>query len=86
MLKRVDAVLLYQPSQQTARDIEIEINAFMAPRLRAIGSAANASYQRAAQALSVDEGVFFAIARYKDDGIIDRINAALTRIHQRTPN
>jgi hypothetical protein len=38
MLKRVDAVLLYQPSQQTARDIEIEINAFMAPRLRAIGA------------------------------------------------
>jgi hypothetical protein len=45
MLKRVDAVLLYQPSQQTARDIEIEINAFMEPRLRAIGSAANASYR-----------------------------------------
>jgi ABC-type amino acid transport substrate-binding protein len=86
MLKRVDAVLLYQPSQQTARDIEVEINTFMEPRLRSIGSAANASYSVLPKPLSVDDGVFFAIARNKDDGIIDRINAALTRIHQRTPN
>lgn len=86
MLRRVDAVLLYQPSQQTARDIEIEINAFMASRLRAIGAAANASYSVLPKPLSIDDGVFFAIARSKDDGLIDRINAALTRLHQRAPN
>lgn len=86
MLKRVDAVLLYQPSQQTARDVEVEVNTFMAPRLRAIGAAANASFSVLPKPLSVDDGVFFAIARNKDDGIIDRINAALARIQQRAPN
>jgi ABC-type amino acid transport substrate-binding protein len=86
MLKRVDAVLLYQPSQQTARDVETEVNTFMVSRLRAIGAAANASYSVLPKPLSIDDGVFFAIARNKDDGIIDRINAALARLHQRTPN
>jgi ABC-type amino acid transport substrate-binding protein len=86
MLKRVDAVLLYQPSQQTAHDVETEVNTFMVSRLRAIGAAANASYSVLPKPLSIDDGVFFAIARNKDDGIIDRINAALTRLHQRTPN
>jgi len=86
MLKRIDAVLLYQPSQQTARDVEAEVNTFMAPRLRAIGAAANASFSVLPKPLSVDDGVFFAIARNKDDGIIDRINAALARIQQRAPN
>lgn len=80
MLKRVDAVLLFQPSQQTAHDVEIEINTFMETRLRAIGSAANASYSVLPKPLSVDDGVFFAIARNRDDGIIERINAALRRI------
>jgi hypothetical protein len=86
MLKRVDAVLLYQPSQQSAHDVEAEVNTFMEPRLRAIGAAANASYSVLPKPLSVDDGVFFAIARTRDDGIIDRINAALARIQQRTPN
>jgi len=86
MLKRIDAVLLYQPSQQTARDVEAEVNTFMAPRLRSIGAAANASFSVLPKPLSVDDGVFFAIARNKDDGIIDRINAALARIQQRAPN
>lgn len=86
MLKRVDAVLLYQPSTQNAHDIEIEINAYMAPRLTTIGAAANASYSVLPKPLAIDAGVFFAIARNKDDGIIDRINAALARIHQRAPN
>ncbi|MYM24194.1 transporter substrate-binding domain-containing protein [Duganella sp. FT135W] len=86
MLKRVDAVLLFQPSQQSPRDIEIEINAFMEPRLRTIGAAADAGYSVLPKPLTTDGGVFFAIARNKDDGIIDRINAALARIRQRTPN
>jgi ABC-type amino acid transport substrate-binding protein len=86
MLKRVDAVLIYQPSPQTPREVEAEINAFMAPRLRAIGSAANAGYSVLPKPLATDAGVFFAIARHKDDGIIDRINTALARIQQRPPN
>ncbi|WP_229262931.1 substrate-binding periplasmic protein [Duganella radicis] len=86
MLKRVDAVLLYQPSLQTARDVETEINAYMAPRLRHIGAAANAGYSVLPQPVATDAGVFFAIARNRDDGIIDRINAALARLQQRGPN
>ncbi|WP_229258521.1 substrate-binding periplasmic protein [Duganella rivi] len=86
MLKRVDAVLLYHPSQQTAREVEAEINAYMAPRLQSIGAAANAGYSVLPKPLATDAGVFFAIASNKDDGIIGRINAALARIHQRAPN
>lgn len=86
MLKRVDAVLLFQPSTQSPREIEMEIEAFMAPRLRAIGAAANAGYKVLPKPLSTDSRQFFAIARVKDDGIIDRINTALARIQQRPPN
>ncbi|WP_343728882.1 transporter substrate-binding domain-containing protein [Duganella sp.] len=82
MLKRVDAVLLFQPSLQSARDVEAEINAFMAPRLRSIGAAANAGFTVLPKPLATDSGVFFAVARHKDDGI----NAALARIQQRPPN
>lgn len=86
MLRRVDAVLLYQPSTQTAREIEAEVNAFMAPRLPTIGAAANVGYSVLPKPVSTDGGVFFAIARHRDDGIIARINAALARIQQRAPN
>ena len=86
MLKRVDAVLLFQPSTQGPRQIEAELEAFMAPRLQAIGAAANAGYKVLPKPLSTDSRQFFAIARAKDDGIIDRINAALARIQHRPPN
>jgi polar amino acid transport system substrate-binding protein len=86
MLKRVDAVLLYQPSTQSPKDIEAEITAFMAPRLPAIGAAANAGYTVLPKPLATDTHQFFAIARARDDGIITRINAALARIQQRSPN
>ena len=86
MLKRVDAVLLFQPSTQSPRQIEAELEAFMAPRLQAIGAAANAGYKVLPKPLSTDSRQFFAIARAKDDGIIDRINTALARIQQRPPN
>ncbi|WP_195763703.1 hypothetical protein [Duganella guangzhouensis] len=52
----------------------------------ALGAAANSGYSVLPTPLGNDSGVFFAIARDKDDGIIDRINTALTRIHQRAPN
>jgi ABC-type amino acid transport substrate-binding protein len=86
MLRRVDAILLYQPAAQSPKDIEAEIRDFMAPRLKAIGAAANAGYTVLPKPLSTDSGVFFAIARARDDGIIDRINTALARIQQRAPN
>jgi ABC-type amino acid transport substrate-binding protein len=86
MLKRVDAVLLFQPSTQTPREIEAEIAGFMEPRLRAIGAANNAGFSVLPKPLDTDSSQFFAIARARDDGIIDRINAALVRIQQRPPN
>ena len=86
MLKRVDAILLFQPSHQNARQVEAEIAAYMAPRLGAIGAAADAGYRVLPKPLATETHQFFAIARDKDDGVIDRINAALARIQQRTPN
>ncbi|WP_373988722.1 substrate-binding periplasmic protein [Duganella sp. BuS-21] len=86
MLKRVDAVLLFQPSTQTAAEVETEVNTYMAPRLAGIGAAANTGYSVLPKPIATDAGVFFAIARNKDTAMIDRINAALARIHQRAPN
>lgn len=86
MLKRIDAVLLFQPSTQSPKDIETELSAFMAPRLLTIGAAANTGYSVLPTPLAIDTGQFFAIVRARDDGIIDRINAALARIQQRPPN
>jgi ABC-type amino acid transport substrate-binding protein len=83
MLKRVDVVLLFQPNGQTAKDLEADIRQFMAPRLPSIGAAANAGFSVLPKPMATDSGQFFAIARGKDDGIIDRINAALARIRQR---
>lgn len=83
MLKRVDAVLMFQPSTQTARDVETELRDFMAPHMPGLGVAANAGFSVLPKPLATDSGLFFAIARNKDDGIIDRINAALARIHKR---
>ena len=86
MLKRVDAILLFHPSKQTPKEIEAGLAAFMAPRLQAIGAAANAGYSVLPKPVAVDSGQFFAIVRARDDGIIARINAALARIRQRGPN
>jgi ABC-type amino acid transport substrate-binding protein len=86
MLKRVDAILLFQPSTQSAKEVEAEIAAFMAPRLRTIGVAANTGYSVLPKPLATETHQFFAIARDRDDGMIDRINAALLRIRQHRPN
>src|SRR5471030_693409 len=83
MLKRVDVVLLFQPDGLSAKDLENDIRAFMAPRLPAIGAAANAGFSVLPRPLATDSGQFFAIASARDDGIIDRINAALARIRKR---
>jgi ABC-type amino acid transport substrate-binding protein len=86
MLRRVDVVLLLQPSTQNAREVEAEVRDFMATRLQSIGAAANAGYSVLPKPMTADSGMFFAVARDRDDGIINRINAALARIRQRAPN
>jgi ABC-type amino acid transport substrate-binding protein len=84
MLKRVDVVLLFQPSGQNASDVEADVNNYMAPRLSGLGAAANARYSVLPTPMATDSGVYFAIARDRDDGIIARINVALARLQQRT--
>lgn len=86
MLRRVDVVLLLQPSTQSAKEVEAEVRDFMAARLQSIGAAANAGYSVLPKPMTADSGMFFAIARDRDDGIINRINTALARIRQRAPN
>jgi polar amino acid transport system substrate-binding protein len=86
MLRRVDVVLLLQPSVQSAKEVEAEVRDFMAARLQSIGAAANAGYSVLPKPMTADSGMFFAIARDRDDGIINRINTALARIRQRAPN
>ena len=82
MLRRVDAILLYQPSTETPKDIEASIRSFMAPHLKAIGPAANAGFSVLPKPVSTDADQCFAIARDKDDGIIARINVALAHIQR----
>lgn len=87
MLRRTDVVLVFQPGSQNAKTVEAEINHYMGERLQSIGAAANAGYAVLPTPLMTDSGVYFAIARDKDHGMIDRINAALARMRKpRPPN
>ncbi|MBJ7313543.1 substrate-binding periplasmic protein [Rugamonas sp. CCM 8940] len=82
MLRRVDVVLLYQPSTQSAAEVEAGVRAYMAPRLRDMGVAATAELSVLPQPLASDP-LYFAIARGRDDAIIERIDAALARLRRR---
>lgn len=78
-LKRVDAVLLYQPSWQNAAEVEAEVRAFAAPLLRDLSLPYGLTLSVLPHPVQVENQQFFAISRGKDDGLIDRINAALAR-------
>lgn len=82
MLKRVDVVLLFQANGQGADEVEDSINAMMREPLKAIKAPANIHFTVLPKPLVADSGVYFAIARDKDDGIIARINAALARLRK----
>jgi polar amino acid transport system substrate-binding protein len=79
MLGRVDAILVYQPHTETAAEIEAGINAFMAPYLAAMKAPAGVGFSVLPKPMQMDNQVYFAIAKHKDDGLIDQINAALAR-------
>ncbi|WP_374584995.1 substrate-binding periplasmic protein [Pseudoduganella sp.] len=79
LLKRVDAVLLYQPSWQNAAEVEAELRAFAAPLARDIGLPYGVTLSVLPHPVQVENEQYFAIAKGKDDGLIDRINAALAR-------
>jgi ABC-type amino acid transport substrate-binding protein len=79
MLGRVDVVLIYQPHTEEHADIEASLNTFMAPHLYKLNVPANVSFSVLPTPLQMDNQLYFAIAKGKDDGIIDQINAALAR-------
>lgn len=79
LLKRVDAVLLYQPSWQNAAEVEAELRTFAAPLARDLALPYGLTLSVLPRPVQVENQQFFAISRGKDDGLIDRINAALAR-------
>ncbi len=81
MLRRVDVVLLYQPSSESAAEVEAKVRAYMAPRLRDMGVPATAELSVLPQPMA-SEPLYFAIARGRDDAIIGRIDAALARLRR----
>ncbi len=79
MLGRVDAILIYQPYAETAAEIESNINTFMEAHLADIKVPAGVSFSVLPKPMQMDNQVYFAIAKQKDDGLIDKINASLAR-------
>jgi ABC-type amino acid transport substrate-binding protein len=79
MLGRVDVVLIYQPHTEEHADIEANLNAFMAPHLARMNVPAKVSFSVLPTPMQMDKQLYFAIAKGKDEGIIDQINAALAR-------
>lgn len=83
LLKRVDAVLLYQPSWQNAAEVEAELRAFAAPLVRELQLPPGLTLSVLPRPVQAENQQFFAISKGKDDGLIDRINAALARQQKR---
>lgn len=83
MLKRIDVLVLYQPNSQSASEVEASVRAFMAERIKSIGSAANADFSVLPKPMATGSQLYFAIARERDHGMIDRINAVLARLRQK---
>jgi len=79
LLKRVDAVLLYQPSWQNAAEVESELRALAAPLARELALPEDVTLSVLPRPMQVENQQFFAISRARDNGLIDRINAALAR-------
>lgn len=79
LLKRVDAVLLYQTGWQSAADMEAELRAFVAPLVKDMPLPPGVTVSVLPVPVQVDAQQFFAIARNRDAGLIDRINAALLK-------
>lgn len=79
LLKRVDAVLLYQPSGETQAEIEAQLQDFIQPYLKDLALPPGVSLSVLPKPLQTDTGQYFAVARERDDGLIERINDALAR-------
>jgi ABC-type amino acid transport substrate-binding protein len=84
LLKRVDAVLLVQPGWETAPEIETELRTFIAPYVKELHLPPEVNLSVLPQPVLTDNGEHFAIAHGQDNGLIDRINAALARQRRST--
>lgn len=82
LLKRVDALLLYQPTGDSPVEIEAALDQLIQPHLKDLSLPASVRLTVLPKPLQVENGMHFAIARSHDDGVIDRINTALAR-HRR---
>lgn len=74
LLKRTDVVLLYQRASSSAQELEANINALMAQEMPP-----NVSFKVLPKPLQANNTLYFVVAKNKDDGMIDSINAALAR-------
>lgn len=79
LLGRVDVVLLYQPHTESPAEIEASLNASMAPHRAGLKVPAGVSFSVLPKPMQMDQQLYFAVAKDKDDGTIDRINEALAR-------
>jgi polar amino acid transport system substrate-binding protein len=79
LLKRVDAVLLYQPSWQTAADFEAELRAQAAPLTQDLRLQPGVTLSVLPRPVQMETPQYFAIARGRDEALIERINQALLR-------
>ncbi|WP_395402106.1 substrate-binding periplasmic protein [Pseudoduganella sp. UC29_106] len=79
LLKRVDAVLLYQPNWQTAAEFEAELRAQAAPLANDLRLPPDITLSVLPRAVQMETPLYFAIARGRDDALIDRINQALLK-------
>lgn len=79
LLQRVDAVLFFQPSGRSAADLEAQLVAIALPLARELGLPANVRPAVLPTPVQLENHQYFAIARDKDGGLIERINAILAQ-------
>jgi polar amino acid transport system substrate-binding protein len=83
LLKRVDAVLLFQPDWQNAAEVEAELRAFAGPLARELQLPPGLTLSVLPRPVQAENQQYFAISKGKDDGLIERINAALAKQQKR---
>ncbi|WP_394779603.1 substrate-binding periplasmic protein [Undibacterium sp.] len=76
--RRMDALLVYQQATDSAEEVELGINRFMASEVKDTPLPANVSFHVLPRPLQT-ESVYFCIAAGKDAGIIASINDALAK-------
>ncbi|WP_342116729.1 substrate-binding periplasmic protein [Pseudoduganella sp. OTU4001] len=79
LMQRVDAVLFFQPSGRSPAQLEAELGAIARPLARELGLPDSVRPVVLPNPVQLENQQFFAIARERDDGLIERINAILAK-------